>query len=103
MTAGAALKPGGVFWINQSGEWWCPGAGTAIIGTRLGVVPAGRNSSLQRDLDCRVTGIHDGIAAVARNRADTAKAAITVESVVDRMGMAQGLHGQQKNQQQDFQ
>lgn len=103
MTAGAALNPGDVLWVDHSGEWWCAGAGTTIFGTRQGVVAAGRNGSLQRNLDCRITGIHDGIAAMASDRADTAKAVITVQNVVDRMGMAQGLHGQQKRQQQNFQ
>ena len=92
-----------MLWIDQSGEWWSPCAGLPVFGKGYGMVPTGRNGFSQWYLDLRITGIDGGIAAVAGDRADTAEAVVAVENMVDRVGMAQGLHGQQERQQQDFQ
>lgn len=67
------------------------------------MVPASRNGSLQWYLGLRVTGINDGVAAMAGDRTDTAIAVVTGEDMADRVGMAEGLYGQQKRQQQDLQ
>ena len=97
-----ATMSGDLLWIDQSGERWCPGAGPAVFGKRYDMVLAGWNGSLQRYLDIRLTGTHDG-AAVTGNRADAAVTVVASDSMVNRMSMAKSLHGQQQSQQQDFQ